>query len=50
MRVGMNTFTVTKSVRKQGKTVVCSLELSTAIALIPVAEFKKQENMKKSSV
>ena len=36
--VGMNTFTVTKSVGNK-KTVVCSLELSTAIALIPVAEF-----------
>ena len=47
--VGMNTFTVTKSVGNK-KTVVCSLELSTAIALIPVAEFKKQEHEKKFGV
>ena len=43
------TFTVTKSVGRK-ETVVCSLELSTAIALLPKAEFKKNEKEKRYDV
>lgn len=47
--VGPNTFTVTKSVGRK-ETVVCSLELSTAIALLPKAEFKKNDKEKRYGV
>ncbi len=47
--VGPNTFTVTKSVGRK-ETVVCSLELSTAIALLPKSEFKKNEKEKRYGV
>ena len=47
--VGANTFTVTKSVGRK-ETVVCSLELSTAIAFLPKAEFKKNDKEKRYGI
>ena len=47
--VGANTFTVTKSVGRK-ETVVCSLELSTAIAFLPTAEFKKNDKEKRYGI